>query len=184
MIALCQRLASDALFHDVIIGVTVLNAGILGLETSAQAMQAAGGWLLALNHENGAARCARCPSRHTTGGHGRGPVSVRRLRDERPHLCLVEGFPFEQQQSRAAIENVPVAVEDGRGRREGFIDKASHCGVDRPRGLVAVGAVATGGRVSEEPRAVLLEGEVTEFRNHAVARDHAPRDIGRADQVV
>ena len=50
MIAVCKRLASHALFHDAIIGVIVLNAVILGLETSSQAMQAAGGWLLALNH--------------------------------------------------------------------------------------------------------------------------------------
>lgn len=50
MIALCKRLASDALFHDAIIGVIIVNAVILGLETSAQVMQSAGGWLLALNH--------------------------------------------------------------------------------------------------------------------------------------
>jgi voltage-gated sodium channel len=49
MIAFCRRIAANALFHDAIIGVIVLNAVLLGLETSAQVMQSAGGLLSLLN---------------------------------------------------------------------------------------------------------------------------------------
>ena len=49
MIAFCKRIAMTALFHDAIIGVIILNAVILGLETSPQLMQSAGGPLLVLN---------------------------------------------------------------------------------------------------------------------------------------
>ena len=49
MITFCRRIAANALFHDAIIGVIIVNAVILGLETSAQVMRYAGGWLLALN---------------------------------------------------------------------------------------------------------------------------------------
>jgi voltage-gated sodium channel len=49
MIAACRRLASSTRFQDAIIGVIVVNAVILGLETSARVMQSAGGALVALN---------------------------------------------------------------------------------------------------------------------------------------
>jgi len=49
VIAFCRRIAANALFQDAIIGVIILNAVILGLETSSRIMQSAGGWLLALN---------------------------------------------------------------------------------------------------------------------------------------
>jgi voltage-gated sodium channel len=49
MITFCRRIAANALFQDAIIGVIMLNAVILGLETSPRIMQTAGGWLLALN---------------------------------------------------------------------------------------------------------------------------------------
>lgn len=49
MIAFCKRIAANSPFHDAIIGVIIVNAVILGLETSAQVMQYAGGWLLAIN---------------------------------------------------------------------------------------------------------------------------------------
>jgi voltage-gated sodium channel len=49
MIAFCKRIAANALFQDAIIGVIVLNAMLLGLETSPRIMQSAGGGLLALN---------------------------------------------------------------------------------------------------------------------------------------
>ena len=49
MIACCKRIAANALFQDVIIGVIILNAVILGLETSPRITQSVGGWLRALN---------------------------------------------------------------------------------------------------------------------------------------
>jgi voltage-gated sodium channel len=49
MITICKRIAANALFHDAIIGVIIVNAVILGLETSPRIMQSAGSWLLALN---------------------------------------------------------------------------------------------------------------------------------------
>lgn len=42
MIEYCKRIAASAVFQDVIIGVIILNAVILGLETSQQVMQTAG----------------------------------------------------------------------------------------------------------------------------------------------
>jgi voltage-gated sodium channel len=49
MIAFCKRMMANALFQDAIIGVIIVNAILLGLETSPRIMQAAGGGLLALN---------------------------------------------------------------------------------------------------------------------------------------
>lgn len=49
MITFCKRIATSALFQDLIIGLILLNAVVLGLETSTLLMQRAGGWLLALN---------------------------------------------------------------------------------------------------------------------------------------
>lgn len=49
MIGYCKRIAANALFQDVIIGVIILNAVMLGLETSPRVMQSAGGLLLLLN---------------------------------------------------------------------------------------------------------------------------------------
>lgn len=49
MIAFCKRIAANALFQDAIIGVIIVNAVFLGLETSPRIMQSAGAWLLALN---------------------------------------------------------------------------------------------------------------------------------------
>lgn len=49
MITFCKRIAANALFHDAIIVVIILNAIILGLETSPRLMQSASGLLLLLN---------------------------------------------------------------------------------------------------------------------------------------
>lgn len=49
MIAFCKRIAASAVFQDSIIGVIILNAVLLGLETSPRIMQSAGDWLIALN---------------------------------------------------------------------------------------------------------------------------------------
>jgi len=49
MIAFCKRIAANALFQDAIIGVIIVNALILGLETSPRIMRSAGGLLLGLN---------------------------------------------------------------------------------------------------------------------------------------
>ena len=42
MIEYCKRIADSVLFHDAIVGVIILNAVILGLETSQRVMQSAG----------------------------------------------------------------------------------------------------------------------------------------------
>ena len=42
MIASCKRIAASRLFHDLIVVVILLNALILGLETSPHIMQSAG----------------------------------------------------------------------------------------------------------------------------------------------
>ncbi|MFO0837180.1 MAG: ion transporter [Phycisphaerae bacterium] len=48
MITVCKRVAASAVFQDSIIGVIILNAVILGLETSPRITRAAGDWLIAL----------------------------------------------------------------------------------------------------------------------------------------
>lgn len=49
MIGHCNRIAASVLFHDAIIGVIILNAVILGLETSQEVMQTAGDTIRLLN---------------------------------------------------------------------------------------------------------------------------------------
>jgi len=49
MIAACRRISASVPFQNVIVGVIVANAVILGLETSPPTVQSVGGWLLALD---------------------------------------------------------------------------------------------------------------------------------------
>ena len=49
MIEFCKRLSASAVFHDLIVVVIILNAVILGLETSRPIMQSVGGGIQAVN---------------------------------------------------------------------------------------------------------------------------------------
>lgn len=49
MIGFCKRIAASAVFHDLIIIVILVNAVVLGLETSQHIMQSAGGSIQAIN---------------------------------------------------------------------------------------------------------------------------------------
>ena len=49
MIDFCKRISASAVFHDLIIIVIILNAVILGLETSQHIMQSVGGSIQVIN---------------------------------------------------------------------------------------------------------------------------------------
>jgi voltage-gated sodium channel len=49
MIGFCKRVCASAVFHDLVIAVIILNAVVLGLETSQQIMQSVGGRIRAAN---------------------------------------------------------------------------------------------------------------------------------------
>jgi voltage-gated sodium channel len=49
MIDLCKRMAASAVFHDLVVLVIIVNAVVLGLETSQRTMQAVGSGIYAVN---------------------------------------------------------------------------------------------------------------------------------------
>src|SRR5256884_9053199 len=66
----------------------------------------------------------------------------------------------------------------------GPIEDGAHLRVDRPRGLLAVVALAAHPRAPQEERRALAERREPDPLGHAVLRDHQARDLRRTLEVV
>ncbi len=101
----------------------------------------------------------------------------------KPQILAVDGL-FVDEQHGDLVELVAVLGEDAAGRIVGLVHHAPDLGVDLLRRLVRILLAHAVVTADERLRRIVAEGERAEVLAHAVLRDHAPRRLGGALQIV
>src|SRR5207245_2532377 len=110
---------------------------------------------------------------------------------------IISATAAQRRPQRLALQRLhtlelPRRRHEGRllGRQDpahavvGPVEDRAHLRVDRPRGLLAVVALATDPHALEEERGALAERRQPHAFGHAVLRDHQARDLRRTLEVV